>query len=237
MQKGRTGNSIFSILTFLLPKSQVKGRQKKLLKWILSSNRLYFKSNLNRYLSFKSPKKHLHCHVNLCLSHHAMKSSPTLCTQCKNTTGEGKHSAGFLTWTQRNGRAHLCSLLNDAVPHLVGQQHVLLYQVLLHTLVCLCPNHVSNCFIKCVHLRGQPHHKQQGQKGLRESSALPDMFELCTGSHQPWSIFFQVPDALCLKFLCIHCAGGHCSFLWKHWVLHFPFLDCSSLPPSQIQEL
>lgn len=125
--------------------------------------------------------------------------------------------------TQWNGRAHLCSLLNDAVPHLVGQQHVLLYQVLLHTLVCLCPNHVSNCFIKCVHLRGQPHHKQQGQKGLRESSALPDMFELCTGSHQPWSIFFQVPDALCLKFLCIHCAGGHCSFLESTEFCIFPF--------------
>lgn len=64
-------------------------------------------------------------------------------------------------------RPHLSGLLDDAVPHLVRQQHILLYQKLLNCLVCLGPNHVAHCLIKSVHLR-----RQQGVKPDIKSSTL-----------------------------------------------------------------
>lgn len=48
--------------------------------------------------------------------------------------------------------SYLCSLLDDAVPHLVGQQHVLLYQQLLNRQVSLSSNHVAHCLVKRVNL-------------------------------------------------------------------------------------
>lgn len=77
---------------------------------------------------------------------------------------------------------HLSGLLDDAVPHLVGQQHVLLYQKLLNCLVRLGADHVAHCLIKSVHLR---RHKAVSQtrlcastRGLNESRARTDLLRL-----------------------------------------------------------
>lgn len=58
-------------------------------------------------------------------------------------------------WTQEHcvSLTHLCCLLDDAVPHLVGQQHVLLYEDLLDGLVSLGSDHVANSFVEGVDLR------------------------------------------------------------------------------------
>lgn len=53
------------------------------------------------------------------------------------------------------GRSHLCGLLDDAVPHLVWQQHIFFYKVLLNSLISLCPDHITYCLIECVHLETQ----------------------------------------------------------------------------------
>lgn len=84
--------------------------------------------------------------------------------------------------------------------------------------------------------------KDQGKTLFYQSCALAPI--------NPGSIFFQVPGPLCLKFQYIS-AGAHYSHVMSHalprqispsffrkdWILDFPFLDCSSPPPSQIQEL
>ena len=44
--------------------------------------------------------------------------------------------------------AYLGGLLDDAVPHLVWQHHVLLYQVLLHRLVRLCSDHIAHSLVE-----------------------------------------------------------------------------------------
>ena len=49
----------------------------------------------------------------------------------------------------------LRGLVDDAIPHLVGQQHVALNQVLLGHLVCLCADHQAHCFVECVNLKQQ----------------------------------------------------------------------------------
>ena len=55
-------------------------------------------------------------------------------------------------WAGVSG-AHLGGLLDDAVPHLVGQQHVLPYQVLLHRLVRLGPDHLAHRPLELCHLK------------------------------------------------------------------------------------
>ena len=57
-----------------------------------------------------------------------------------------------------DGEAYLGGLLDDAVPHLVGQHHVLLYQVLLDRLVRLGPNHIAHSLVKGVNLGTQEMH-------------------------------------------------------------------------------
>ena len=47
-----------------------------------------------------------------------------------------------------DGEAYLGGLLDDAVPHLVGQHHVLLYQMLLHRLVRLCSDHIAHRLVE-----------------------------------------------------------------------------------------
>lgn len=47
---------------------------------------------------------------------------------------------------------YLRGLLDDAVPHLIGQQHVFFYQVLLYSLICLGPDHITYSLVERVHL-------------------------------------------------------------------------------------
>lgn len=51
--------------------------------------------------------------------------------------------------------SHLCGLLDDAVPHLIWQEHVLFYKMLLNSLISLCPDHITHCLIEGVHLQTQ----------------------------------------------------------------------------------
>lgn len=53
--------------------------------------------------------------------------------------------------------SHLWSLTDDIIPHLVGKHHVLLDENLLHHLIHLCTDHISNCFIKGMNLVPKNH--------------------------------------------------------------------------------
>lgn len=75
----------------------------------------------------------------------------------KHTLTKQKWAAGCLidnvTALAHYMVSHLSGLLDDAVPHLIRQQHVFLYQKLLNSLVCLSSNHVAHCLIKCMNLQ------------------------------------------------------------------------------------
>lgn len=78
-------------------------------------------------------------------------------------------------WINSDTPSYLGGLLDDTVPHLIGQQHIFLYQVLLNSLVGLCPDHVPYCLIKCVDLyvhtnkQNSQHRHSTGQ--IRDSCA------------------------------------------------------------------
>lgn len=73
-------------------------------------------------------------------------------------------SRGSEMWVSGGMLSYLGGLLDDAVPHLIGQQHIFLNQVLLNSLVCLGSNHISYCFIKRVHLYTHTHTHQHVNK-------------------------------------------------------------------------
>lgn len=57
--------------------------------------------------------------------------------------------------------SHLCGLLDDAVPHLIGQKHVFFYKVLLDSLISLSPDHIAYCLVERVHLQTQSNNLAQ----------------------------------------------------------------------------
>ena len=90
---------------------------------------------------------------------------------------------GQNTKTDKSGNSrpvsYFSGLLDDAVPYLIRQQHILLYEVLLNSLICLGPDHITNCLIERVHL-------DTDRKNCQQASLIGQVKEIISEEVEFW---------------------------------------------------